>query len=77
MSDYGIHEIHRRSFFHVFCQSDCPPTWSRDETSPSDGSPGPITFDFYWVQLPHRVPDLIGDHGQFLNELITRMNASR
>ena len=44
-------EIHLRYFFHLRCQQDVPENWQHHERHPSDGSPGPILFDFYWLPL--------------------------
>jgi len=35
-----------------------------------------IVFEFFWVQLPHGVPDLIADHGQMLPQLVKSLRAS-
>lgn len=36
MSDFGIPEIHRRYFYHLLREGDCPESWLHYETSPSD-----------------------------------------
>ena len=40
-----------RYFFHLTCPSEVPETWQHHEHHPSDGSPGPILFEFYWLLL--------------------------
>jgi len=38
-----------RHFFHIFSTQDVPDTWQHYEHHPSDGSPAPILFEFYWL----------------------------
>jgi hypothetical protein len=40
-----------RYFFHLTCSSEVTETWQHHEHHPSDGSPGPILFEFYWLPL--------------------------
>ena len=54
---------------------DPPETWTHYETDPSDGSPAPIPFDFFWVRLPDEVPELIADHGLMLPRLLAALAA--
>lgn len=68
-SDVGRDEIHHRHFYHLRCTGDPPATWRHWETDPSDGSPGPIPFDFFWAPLPDGVPELIAGHGNLLPQL--------
>lgn len=72
MSDWGLHELHHRHFFHLRCEGDPPPTWQHYEMSPSTGEP-PILFQLFWVQLPDGVPQLLCDHGKMLPELLKKM----
>lgn len=72
LADRGIDEIHDRYFFHLRCTGEPPERWRHGELTPSDGSPGPIPFDFFWVQLPDEVPNLIADMGQMLHVLLSR-----
>ena len=63
-------EIHHRFFYHLTYQG-CPPVrWRHDERDPADGSPGPITFEFFWVRLPDEVPALSGEQDAMLPELL-------
>jgi 8-oxo-dGTP diphosphatase len=66
IGDVGIHHRH---FYHLQAAGDPPATWRHYEYHPSDGSPGPIPFDFFWVALPNGVPDLIAGHDYRLPEL--------
>ena len=70
MSDFGLDETHHRSFYHLRCAGEPPPTWQHDENDPADGSPGPILFEFFWARLPGEVPTLIADHDKLLPRLI-------
>jgi 8-oxo-dGTP diphosphatase len=63
LADYGMDEIHHRYFFHLRCTGDPPERWRHGELTPSDGSTGPIPFDFYWVPLAEELPELIADMG--------------
>jgi hypothetical protein len=42
-------EILVRYFFHSHCSREVPETWQHYERHPSDGSPAPILFEFYWL----------------------------
>jgi 8-oxo-dGTP pyrophosphatase MutT (NUDIX family) len=69
LADYGMAEIHHRFFFHLRCTGNPPERWRHAELTPSDGSSGPIPFDFYWVSLNGELPELIADMGQLLDRL--------
>lgn len=69
MSEFGIDEIQRRHFFHLQLSEPAPTTWQHHEHDASDGSAGPILFEFFWVRVPEEVPELIAGHGRFINEL--------
>jgi len=73
MRDWGRDEIHHRHFYHLRCTGDPPATWRHWESDPSDGSPGPIPFDFFWARLPDGVPELISDHGKLLPQLLATL----
>jgi hypothetical protein len=76
MSDFGLDEVHHRYFYHLRCAGDPPETWRHGESDPSDGSAGPIVFEFFWACLPHDVPELIADHGRMLPQLIETLAQS-
>jgi len=61
-------EVHRCYFYHLRHHGETLDRWRHYEMDPSDGSPAPIEFEFYWVQFPDNVPDL-GVQGAFLDEL--------
>lgn len=69
MRDYGLDEIHHRYFYHAVLEGPAPERWLHGEHTPSDGSPGPIPFLLYWVNVPDGVPSLIADMGDFLGVL--------
>ncbi|MBN9392031.1 MAG: NUDIX domain-containing protein [Chloroflexi bacterium] len=73
---YGARdEIHHRRFYHLVCPGNPPETWRHYETDPSDGSPGPIPFDFFWVKFPEEVPPLIAEHDFMLVKLKESMDS--
>ncbi len=72
MRDYSIEEVHNRHFFHLVCEEEAPDRWHNVERHRSDGGE-PITFDLYWVRLPDGVPELYGEHGYLLSELLAKM----
>ena len=44
-------EIQRRRFYHLICDDEPPERWQHFEMNPSDGSPAPIRFEFFWVPV--------------------------
>lgn len=40
-----------RHFFHLKCLMETPETWRHYEHTPSDGTLGPILFEFFWIPL--------------------------
>jgi 8-oxo-dGTP pyrophosphatase MutT (NUDIX family) len=73
MIDFDLDEVHQRYFYHLPYAGDPPATWRHGEHSPSDGTAGPIVFEFFWADLPNGVPELIADHGTYLPELLDRL----
>jgi 8-oxo-dGTP pyrophosphatase MutT (NUDIX family) len=74
-SSTGRNEVQHRRFYHLRCEGDVPDGWRHFESDPSDGS-GPIAFDFFWVPLPHGVPELAGEQDAFLSRLCEVMGHS-
>ena len=72
----GKDEIHHRYFFHLEYDQPVEECWRHAEIYASDGTPGPIWFEFYWTQLPDGVPDLTGEQGALLPVLIQRFPKS-
>lgn len=70
---YGRNEFNDRWFFHLECGGVPPETWEHGELFPSDGSPGPILFRFFWVDLASDLPVLIAGHDRFIPELRARL----
>jgi 8-oxo-dGTP pyrophosphatase MutT (NUDIX family) len=62
----GIYHLH---FFHLHYSGEILQRWRNFEMNPSDGSPGPIEFELYWVKFPKDVPELIASQGEFLSEV--------
>ncbi len=69
LAPYAKAELQRRHFFHLEFQGQTPRTWRHREAEPSDGSPGPIEFEFFWAELPDQVPFLIAGQGALLWKL--------
>lgn len=65
MRAFGLAEIHERHYFHLRCDEIPLQTWISYEQTPSDGSQGPIKFEFYWVSL-NAVPPLAGKTDEML-----------
>ncbi len=59
----------RRHFFHLGLDGEAPETWLNYEWNPSDGSPAPIEFEFFWVPL-YPAPALAGDQGVRLRNFL-------
>lgn len=66
----GGSQIYQRSFYHLTCTHPPPETWVHYEYHPSDGSPAPIEFSFFWAALPGNVPALAGAQDALLPQLI-------
>lgn len=45
-------------FFHLSSPPHVPDTWQHKELHPSDGSPAPILFEFYWLPLAEAAGEL-------------------
>ncbi len=73
LARFGLEGIQRRYVYHLEPTTEPPDTWLHYEHSPSDGSPGPIEFEFFWVSFPDGVPQLAGDQGAFLGRLAARI----
>ncbi len=59
----------RRHFYHLEFTGTSPGKWLHYERDPSDGTPGPIEFEFTWVVFPGGVPVLAGNQGAMLSKL--------
>jgi len=66
-------EVYHCRFYHLTYDGSAPERWRHDETDPSDGTPGPIAFEFFWVRLPDEVPRLFGGTDVMLPELLERL----
>lgn len=72
----GRDELHRRFFYHITCTAPPPLTWRGYEYTPSDGSPGPVAFDFYWVDILNADPGLSFEMDACLEELRAVLRAA-
>ena len=57
-----------RHYVHLRCEEATPERWIAWERTPSDGSPGPIAFEHYWVPLA-AVPRLCRGMGDLLGAI--------
>lgn len=69
LARWGLQGLQRRYVYHLQLAAEPADTWLHYELTPSDGTPGPIEFEFYWVRFPDEVPELAGDQGAFLGRL--------
>jgi 8-oxo-dGTP pyrophosphatase MutT (NUDIX family) len=69
LADYGMQGVEWRCYFHLECLQRTPETWCHLEMDPSDGSPGPIKFEFFWVRIKDGVPKLSGNLGHMLEKI--------
>jgi len=74
LSAYGRSEVQRRHFFHLASCGKAPTRWRHYEKYPSDGSPGPIEFELFWVRFPGEVPELVAGQGALLSRLRSAMS---
>jgi ADP-ribose pyrophosphatase YjhB (NUDIX family) len=70
LSPYGQEGVQKRYYFHLEFHGEAPETWLHDEMDPSDGSPAPIEFEFFWAELPDGVPEMSGGQGEVLFALV-------
>jgi ADP-ribose pyrophosphatase YjhB (NUDIX family) len=70
-------QIWRRHCYHLVFEGEPPNTWRHEERHPSDGTPGPYTFEFFWVELPDGVPALAPGHEVMLPRLLAAMRERR
>lgn len=70
-SEFG--QVHRRRFYHLICEAPPPERWQHFEMHPSDGSPAPIRFEFFWAPFPAGVPELVPGHGKMVPQLMARL----
>jgi 8-oxo-dGTP diphosphatase len=66
---WGGSGIQQRRYYHLVLHGQAPERWVHYEHTPSDGSPGPIELEFYWVTFPEQVPELAGQQGDLLYKL--------
>ncbi|NIM94653.1 MAG: NUDIX domain-containing protein [Anaerolineales bacterium] len=67
--EFGGVGIEERYFFHLEYLGKSPQRWRHFEMDPSEGPPGPIEFEFFWVRFPEEVPELIGGQGEMFQKL--------
>jgi 8-oxo-dGTP pyrophosphatase MutT (NUDIX family) len=67
MSDCGVDELRHRWFFHLRYDGPVRESWRHAETS--DGRREPIWFEFFWADLPDRVPKLVANYDDYVRLL--------
>lgn len=73
MSRFDAQGVQRWHFYQLEFRGDAPERWRHYELKPSDGSPGPIEFELYWVSFPDGVPKLAELYGDFLSRIEIRV----
>ena len=61
-------EIDNRHFYHIEFSGESADSWIHYEENPSDGTPAPIEFRLYRVDVDNP-PELAWDHGLFLDKI--------
>lgn len=69
LGDFGLVGLQERYYFHLTVDSFPGDEWLGYEMSPSDGSPGPIEFRFYWVPFD-QIPSLSGGQDEMIDRLL-------
>lgn len=69
LQNVGRTGVEQRHFFHLVAEGELSETWRHAEMDPSDGSPAPIWFRFYWVSLRGQMPVLSGDQAALLGKV--------
>ena len=64
----GVDGIHERHYFHFHVDDYPGERWIAFEETPSDGSPGPIKFEFFWADL-QSVPPLLADMDEMISKI--------
>lgn len=72
--DEGPNGSIERHYVHLRCDEATPERWIAWGHTPSDGSPGPIAFEHYWVPLT-AVPQLYRGMGDLLGAIGCRQAA--
>ena len=67
MRKFGVDELQEAFFYHMVCPGDPQDRWIHQETG--GGKTAPIAFEFYWVQMPHKIPQFAALEGRFLDDL--------
>ena len=69
LTEFGLPEVQERHYFLLRCGDPPDGTWISYEKTPSDGTPGPIAFRFYWARLD-KVPELRAGLDEMLPKLM-------
>ena len=71
--EHGLDRIDHRYFYHLRCTGDVPERWRHYELTPSDGTPGPVPFNLYWLPLSPQTQHIVVEHGALLPRLLEVM----
>jgi len=72
----GERFVVRRHFYHLQATESVPDTWRHWENDPSGSDGTPIEFDFYWHDLKSNMPELSGNQGAYLADLVRSLGLS-
>jgi 8-oxo-dGTP pyrophosphatase MutT (NUDIX family) len=70
LSEFGMHGIDQRHFYHLARRKRPPKRWSHIEKHPSGGDQDTIEFELFWVKFPDEVPELSGGQDAMLARLV-------
>lgn len=73
LSDFGLEGVQERHYYQLAIEGIPEREWISYERTPSDGSPGPIEFRFFWADLD-QVPHLSGGLDEMLSQLYDRID---
>ena len=74
MSKNNDEEMHYfRYSYHLICEQPVPDSWLHDELYPSDGSPAPLTFEFYWLPVAEAASSLHPYYAASLDRLFDNL----
>ncbi|MCB2210013.1 hypothetical protein KQH62_03875 [bacterium] len=69
LEDLSLSGVRERHYFHLTVDRFPGERWIAYEETPSDGTPGPIKFEFFWVPLSD-LPVLSGGLDEMIPELV-------
>ena len=73
---FGEHTIHHRRYFHLRIDGPVQETSQHIETDPSEGEDETVLFEFFWVDLPDGIPELIRSRDEMIPALLASLRRS-